>query len=191
MKLCSNFIKVITDNSVSNNDASSSSNVNNATVDNSNVDNSNVNTGNDSSTTTNTHNTTNNYYTNNSGQSNDQVVPQPIVIQVQNDDDDDVAADKNGTTIKEENTDTGNAISNIKIDAQGVDCVFEVVDGAYNISITARQTETIPDTVTPVATYTPIIEEQSVGQSVDWLQVIQIVLLGAVLLCLIWKPKNQ
>ena len=155
----------------------------NSSVDNSKVDNSNVNNNSDSSTTTtNTTTTTNNYYTTESNQASGQAAAQPIVIQVQNDSDAPDADD-------EKMSESGSSSPNIRIDAQGVDCVFEYMDGVYNISITAQKEADESDVVVPAVAPVQTVED-SVGQEVDWLEVIQIVLLVAILICLIWQPKR-
>lgn len=176
------------DNSVTNNDSSSSSTtsnntVDNSSVDNSKVDNSNVSNNSDSSTTTtNTTTTTNNYYTTESNQSPGQTAAQPIVIQVQNDS---AAPD----VYDEKVSDSGSSSPNIRIDAQGVDCVFEYVDGVYNISITAQKEADESDAVVPAVASVQAVEDSG-GQEVEWLEVIQIVLLVAIFICLIWQPKR-
>lgn len=172
------------DNSVTNNDSSSSSTtsnntVDNSSVDNSKVDNSNVSNNSDSSTTTtNITNTTNNYYTTESNQSPGQTAAQPIVIQVQND-----------GAAPDADDESGSSAPNIRIDAQGVDCVFEYVDGVYNISITAQKEADESDAVIPAVAPVQAVED-SVGQEVDRLEVIQIVLLVGILICVIWQPKR-
>lgn len=176
------------DNSVTNNDSSSSSTtsnntVDNSSVDNSKVDNSNVSNNSDSSTTTtNTTTTTNNYYTTESNQSPGQTTAQPIVIQVQNDS---AAPDADSEKV----TESGSSSPNIRIDAQGVDCVFEYVDGVYNISITAQKEADESDAVVPAVAPVQAVEDSG-GQEVDWLEVIQIVLLVAIFICLIWQPRR-
>lgn len=166
------------DNSVTNNDSSSSSTTSNNTVDNSNVSNS----SDSSTTTTNTITTTNNYYTTESNQSPSQTTAQPIVIQVQNDS---AAPDADDEKV----SDFGSSSPNIRIDAQWVDCVFEYVDGVYNISITAQKEADESDAVVPAVAPVQAVED-SVGQEVNWLEVIQIVLLVGILICLIWQPKR-
>ncbi len=176
------------DNSVTNNDSSSSSTTSNNTVDNSNVDNSKVDNSNvsnnsdSSTTTTNTTTTTNNYYTTESNQSPGQATAQPIVIQVQNDS---AAPDAENEKV----SDSGSSSPNIRIDAQGVDCVFEYVDGVYNISITAQKEADESDAVIPAVAPVQAVEDSG-GQEVDWLEVIQIVLLVAIFICLIWQPRR-
>ncbi len=175
-------------NSVTNNDSSSSSTTSNNTVDNSSVDNSKVdnsnvsNTSDSSTTTTNTTTTTNNYYTTESNQSPGQTAAQPIVIQVQNDS---AASGADDESV----SDSGSSLPNIRIDAQGVDCVFEYVDGVYNISITAQKEADESDAVVPAVAPVQAVEDSG-GQEVDWLEVIQIVLLVAIFICLIWQPRR-
>lgn len=181
----SSVSNINTDNSVTNNDSSNSTTtsnntVDNSSVDNSKVDNSNVNNNSDSSTTTtNTTTTTNNYYTTESNQASGQATAQPIVIQVENDSDAD----------DEKVSESGSSTPNIRIDAQGVDCVFEYVDGVYNISITAQKETGESDAVIPAVAAVQAVEN-STDQEVDWLGIIQIVLLVAILICLIWQPQR-
>lgn len=86
-------------------------------------------------------------------------------------------------------SDSGSSSPNIRIDAQGVDCVFEYVDGVYNISITAQKEADESNAVVPAVAPVQVVED-SVGQEVDWLEVIQIVLLVGIFICLIWQPKR-
>lgn len=66
--------------------------------------------------------------------------------------------------------DTGN---NIRIDAKGADVTFEVKDGVYSISINASE---------------PVQEADS---SVNWYEVIKIVLLAILVINMLWKPRNR
>lgn len=171
---------VNTDNS---DNSTHTDNSDNSSVDNSKVDNSNVNNNSDSSTTTtNTTTTTNNYYTTESNQASGQAAAQPIVVQVQNDS---VVPDTDDEKVSE----SGSSTPNIRIDAQGVDCVFEYVDGVYNISITAQKETGESDAVIPAVAAVQAVEN-STDQEVDWLGIIQIVLLVAILICLIWQPQR-
>lgn len=63
-------------------------------------------------------------------------------------------------------------MKNVSIDAEGVDVVFEVVDGVYSISIKARETE---QQVQQAAE-----EPATESFMVDWYEVIKIALLGAI-----------
>ena len=104
------------------------------------------------------------------------------MIQVQNDS---AAPDVDDEKV----SDSGSSSPNIRIDAQGVDCVFEYVDGVYNISITAQKESDESDAVVPAVAPVQAAEDSG-GQEVDWLEVIQIVLLVAILICLIWQPRR-
>lgn len=66
--------------------------------------------------------------------------------------------------------DTGN---NIRIDAKGADVTFEVKDGVYSISINASE---------------PVQEADS---SVNWYEVIKIVLLAILVINMLWKPRQK
>lgn len=66
--------------------------------------------------------------------------------------------------------DTGN---NIRIDAKDADVTFEVKDGVYSISINASE---------------PVQEADS---SVNWYEVIKIVLLAILVINMLWKPRNR
>lgn len=63
--------------------------------------------------------------------------------------------------------------NNIRIDAKGADVTFEVKDGAYSISINASE---------------PVQEADS---SVNWYEVIKIVLLAILVINMLWKPRNR
>lgn len=63
-------------------------------------------------------------------------------------------------------------MKNVSIDAEGVDVVFEVVDGVYSISIKARE----PEQQVQQAAEEPATE----SFMVDWYEVIKIALLGAI-----------
>lgn len=63
-------------------------------------------------------------------------------------------------------------MKNVSIDAEGVDVVFEVVDGVYSISIKARE----PEQQVQQAAEEPATE----SFMMDWYEVIKIALLGAI-----------
>lgn len=63
--------------------------------------------------------------------------------------------------------------NNIRIDAKGADVTFEVKDGVYSISINASE---------------PVQEADS---SVNWYEVIKIVLLAILVINMLWKPRNR
>lgn len=81
--------------------------------------------------------------------------------------------------------------NNIKIDAEGVDVVFEVVDGVYSISIKAAQEEpqvvqTVQDVVVPASS-----QAAEPASSVNWYEIIKIGLLAAILVNVLWKPRQN
>ena len=63
--------------------------------------------------------------------------------------------------------------NNIRIDAKGSDVTFEVKDGVYSISINASE---------------PVQEADS---SVNWYEVIKIVLLAILVINMLWKPRQK
>jgi hypothetical protein len=72
---------------------------------------------------------------------------------------------------------------NIKIDAKGVDCVFEYSEsGGYNVSINSAESDPVQNT-----------EQSSDRNTVSWLNVMQIILLAAIFVSVIWqrKPRRQ
>ena len=153
----------------------------NTTTDNSSsqVDNSKVNSTGDTSTTTTT-NTTNNYYQTATGDTSQPVI-QDSTPQHENNtyivypNSNEVAASSAGM---DEAVKTSDPVQNLNIDAKGVDCKIEVVDGKYNISINADQQQTA-------------VDDSVKDNGMDWLQIIQVVLLAAILICLVRKPKER
>lgn len=184
-----------TDNSTSNNTTSNSTTDNSSTITNSssssdNSTHSNV-TNNDNrvSTTDNSDRSSitenydssdrsvvNNYYTEQtpvSGQGQQMGNSTVIVIPEQTTDDKVTSAssDVGGQVIQEVTE------PNIKIDAKGVDCVIEYNEsGGYNISISSGQ----------VAADAPSTEKDPLS----WVDAVQIALLAAIFICLVWKPKK-
>lgn len=79
----------------------------------------------------------------------------------------------------QEKIETGTASQNISIDAKGVDCTFEMVDGVYSISISANQAEGADHT------------DSTEDAEPSLYQIIQILLLVTILICSIWKPKSK
>ena len=73
---------------------------------------------------------------------------------------------------------TSDPVQNLNIDAKGVDCKIEVVDGKYNISTNANQQQTA-------------VDDSVKDNGKDWLQIIQVVLLAVILICLVRKPKER
>ena len=70
--------------------------------------------------------------------------------------------------------------NNIRIDAKGADVVFEVKDGVYSISINASE---------PVQDASASVSETK--SSVNWYEIIKIVLLAALVVNMLWKPKMK
>ena len=70
--------------------------------------------------------------------------------------------------------------NNIRIDAKGADVVFEVKDGVYSISINASE---------PVQDASASVPETK--SSVNWYEIIKIVLLAALVVNMLWKPKMK
>ena len=175
-----------TDNSSTNTSTVSSgdtvnSTTTNTTTDNSSsrVDNSKVNSTGDTNTTTTT-NTTNNYYQAANGDTSQSVIqdrtPQHesnTYIVYPNNGDAVTQADEISKAVKD-----ADPVQNFSIDAKGVDCKIELVDGKYNITINADQQQTV-------------VDDSTKGSSMDWLQIIQAVLLVAILICLVRKPKDR
>ena len=70
--------------------------------------------------------------------------------------------------------------NNIRIDAKGSDVVFEVKDGVYSISINASE---------PVQDASASVPETK--SSVNWYEIIKIVLLAALVVNMLWKPRKE
>lgn len=70
--------------------------------------------------------------------------------------------------------------NNIRIDAKGADVVFEVKDGVYSISINASE---------PVQDASASVPETK--SSVNWYEIIKIVLLAALAVNVLWKPRKE
>ena len=70
--------------------------------------------------------------------------------------------------------------NNIRIDAKGSDVVFEVKDGVYSISINASE---------PVQDASASVPETK--SSVNWYEVIKIVLLAILVINMLWKPRQK
>lgn len=76
-----------------------------------------------------------------------------------------------------------NIAPNIKMDLKGVNCVLECDEsGAYSISITSSDDDPVQNA-----------QQESTHSEFPWLNVVQIILLAAILLSLIWqnKPRRQ
>ena len=168
-----------TDTTNTNTSTVSSGDTVNSTTTNTTTDNSKVNSTGDTSTTTTT-NTTNNYYQTATGDTSQPVI-QDNTPQHENNtyivypNSNEMAASSAGM---DETVKISDPVQNLNIDAKGVDCKIEVVDGKYNISINADQQQTA-------------VDDSIKDNSMDWLQIIQVVLLVAILICLVRKPKER
>lgn len=168
-----------TDTTNTNTSTVSSGDTVNSTTTNTTTDNSKVNSTGDTSTTTAT-NTTNNYYQTATGDTSQPVI-QDSTPQHENNtyivypNSNEMAASSAGM---DETVKTSDPVQNLNIDAKGVDCKIEVVDGKYNISINADQQQTA-------------VDDSIKDNSMDWLQIIQVVLLVVILICLVRKPKER
>lgn len=168
-----------TDTTNTNTSTVSSGDTVNSTTTNTTTDNSKVNSTGDTSTTTAT-NTTNNYYQTATGDTSQPVI-QDSTPQHENNtyivypNSNEMAASSAGM---DETAKTSDPVQNLNIDAKGVDCKIEVVDGKYNISINADQQQTA-------------VDDSIKDNSMDWLQIIQVVLLVVILICLVRKPKER
>lgn len=168
-----------TDTTNTNTSTVSSGDTVSSTTTNTTTDNSKVNSTGDTSTTTAT-NTTNNYYQTATGDTSQPVI-QDSTPQHENNtyivypNSNEMAASSAGM---DETVKTSDPVQNLNIDAKGVDCKIEVVDGKYNISINADQQQTA-------------VDDSIKDNSMDWLQIIQVVLLVVILICLVRKPKER
>lgn len=154
--------------------------------DRSNVTNDNSNRSVNTTTDSSDRSTVYNYYSN---QGKEQVQPGNVIVNI--------TPDMVGSSGSSQNiqTVTPPTAPEISIDAKGVDCQFEYTEsGGYKIKITASQVASVPDqAAVPCAVNTPVQtpdDEKSDSSVLPWLDMIEIVLLGAVLICLIWKPKR-
>lgn len=165
---------------VSNGDTVNSTTTN-TTTDNSSsrVDNSKVNSTGDTNTTTTT-NTTNNYYQVANGDTSQPTIQDSTP---QHESNTYIVYPNNGDTVTQTDeapkaVKDADPVQNFSIDAKSVDCKIELVDGKYNITINADQQQTL-------------VDDSANGSSMDWLQIIQAVLLVAILICLVRKPKDR
>lgn len=151
----------------------------NSTTTNTTTDNSKVNSTGDTSTTTAT-NTTNNYYQTATGDTSQPVIQDSTP---QHENNTYIVYPNNGDTVTQTDeapkaVKDADPVQNFSIDAKSVDCKIELVDGKYNITINADQQQTL-------------VDDSANGSSMDWLQIIQAVLLVAILICLVRKPKDR
>ena len=168
-----------TDTTNTNTSTVSSGDTVNSTTTNTTTDNSKVNSTGDTSTTTAT-NTTNNYYQTATGDTSQPVIQDSTP---QHENNTYIVYPNNGDTVTQTDeapkaVKDADPVQNFSIDAKSVDCKIELVDGKYNITINADQQQTL-------------VDDSANGSSMDWLQIIQAVLLVAILICLVRKPKDR
>lgn len=174
------------DHSTTTNTSDSSSHDTNTTTTNNSSDNSSKTTTTDNSQRSEDNSsvvTTYNYYQNPENQSQVQQGQQMQPIVVNNY----IQPSQEGQQVEE----ADDPSNNIKIDAEGVDVVFEVVDGVYSISIKAVQEEpqvvqTVQDAVVPTSS-----QAAEPAFNVNWYEVIKIGLLVAILVNVMWKPRQN
>jgi hypothetical protein len=97
----------------------------------------------------------------------------------------DSSGEMNESSQEQETTvQTGASASpNIRIDAKGVDCVFEYDEsGGYSVSINSAASDQVQDE-----------EQEADRDTVSWVNIVQVILLAAILLSVIWqrKPRRQ
>jgi hypothetical protein len=97
----------------------------------------------------------------------------------------DSSGEMNESSQEQETTvQTGASASpNIRIDAKGVDCVFEYDEsGGYSVSINSAASDQVQDE-----------EQETDRDTVSWVNIVQVILLAAILLSVIWqrKPRRQ
>jgi hypothetical protein len=97
----------------------------------------------------------------------------------------DSSGEMNESSQEQETTvQTGASASpNIRIDAKGVDCVFEYDEsGGYSVSINSAASDQVQDE-----------EQEADRDTVSWENIVQVILLAAILLSVIWqrKPRRQ
>ena len=118
-----------------------------------------------------------NYYYPSAGDSEGQSQqPQQIVIHnyIQGNNED------QGVSSSQEEKVLYDPMKNVSIDAEGVDVVFEVVDGVYSISIKAREPEQQVQAVQAVQQVSE--EPATVSSMINWYEIVKIALLGAIVL---------
>ncbi len=82
---------------------------------------------------------------------------------------------------------------NIRIQAEGVNVTYEVIDGVRSITISSNNQEYAQPVVQDMGTdYTPLAPSASEDEKtvVNWYEVTKVILLGAILVVLLWKRKE-
>ena len=169
-------------NNITNTDASTNNSGNNTTDNSSdNSDRSNRTEQNDSSNNS----TTNNYYTTQTPAEGQGQQNENSTVVVVPDASNQVTTYSTGVSASSDNTNESDSVGqaavnnapDIVIDAKGVDVVFGYSEsGGYNISINASEV---------------VADKADEKQSISWFDMVQIVLLGAILICLLYKPKTD
>lgn len=179
-------IDISTNNSSNNttDNSSGDSNVSNVTNNNT-SDNSDRSSRTEQNDSSNNSTTTNNYYTTKTpAEGQGQQTGNSTVVVVP-DASNQVTTYSTGVSVSTDNTNEGDSVGqaavnnapDIMIDAKNVDVVFGYSEsGGYNISINASEV---------------VKDKADEKQSISWFDVIQIVLLGAILICLLYKPKSD
>lgn len=92
-----------------------------------------------------------------------------------------------------EHTASNRFSGNIKIDAKGVDLIFEVTDEGYDININANTVAEETETPAVVPASVPLAPEpeQDTSNPTNWLQVVMIVLLAGLLVLQFRKSKKN
>lgn len=161
--------------------SNSTSTINN---DNSSVRHDNSETKNDYSDSNNT-STVNNYYTTDSSTHTSkteasQPTPEPVVtvINPSSTSESSTAAPVTSepVTNDEKDSEAASDFKNIRIEANGADCVFEINEDGYNISINANGNN----------------QDSAPGStsSLNWYEIVKICLLAAIVVTLLWKPRK-
>ena len=141
-----------------------------------------------SSSSTDNHSVTNNYYTN-PERTSESTTQQPQVTVVNNIPSSAGQSSEDGQNHQEQ---TQVQQDNIRIQANGVNVTYEVIDGVHNITINSVQ-ETTPVLQTfsasePVPTASAPSDDKVV---VNWYEIAKVILLGAILVNLMWKRKEK
>lgn len=146
-----------------------------------------------SSTTNDSHNSsvTNNYYT-----SENPSAPAPQAQQVASSQPPQVTVVNNIPSAEGQRSLSGQeqpqqnqvqqSTDNIRIEANGVNVVYEVIDGVHSISINSTSQDASAPVLQQLAT-----ESASEKQVVNWYEIAKVILLAGILVNLIWKRKEK
>ena len=146
-----------------------------------------------SSTTNDSHNSsvTNNYYTSEnpsapSSQTQQVASSQPPQVTVVNNI---PSAEVQRSSVEQEQPQQNQvqqSTDNIRIEANGVNVVYEVIDGVHSISINSTSQDASAPVLQQLAT-----ESASEKQVVNWYEIAKVILLAGILMNLIWKRKEK